>query len=326
MRAWQVRNFGSFRDPGTLELGEVPPPVPEEGCALVRVRAAGVNFPDTLIIAGKYQVRPPLPFTPGFEAAGEIVELGPGCSGFAVGDRVVCWTPRGAFTEYASVRCDHMFRAPAGMSDEEAAVYLVSYQTAWFSIIHRAALRAGETLVVHGGAGAIGSAAIELGKAAGATVIATAGTPEKEAICRRLGADHTIDHSTRDVSAVVRELTGNGANVILDAIGGDLLERSLRCIAWEGRIVTIGFTSGVIPSIPANRILLKNISVVGLYWGEYWKHDPALIHTAQAKLDALYAEGKIRPLVGKVFALEELPQALDAVLDRANYGKHVVKP
>src|SRR5215213_5607811 len=128
MRAWQVRNFGPFRDPGTLELAEVAPPAAGEGCAVVRIRAAGVNFPDTLIIAGKYQVRPPLPFTPGFEAVGEIVELGPGCSGFAVGDRVVCWTPRGAFAEFAIVRCDQMFRAPAGMSDEEAAVYLVSYQ------------------------------------------------------------------------------------------------------------------------------------------------------------------------------------------------------
>ncbi len=321
MRNWRVREFGAFTD--TLDLCEVPPPLPNPGAALVRVRAAGVNFPDLLVIGGKYQVRPELPFTPGFEAAGEIVE--PGSTGFAPGQRVLCWAESGAFTEYLCAPREHLFRVPPSMPDAEAAAFLVTYQTMYFALVRRANLQRGQTLLVHGGAGALGSGAIQLGKAFGATVIATTNGVAKTALCLRLGADHAIDRSTSDFVDAVRELTnGRGADVIVDPVGGTVFDRSLRCIAFEGCILPLGFTSGEIPTVPVNRILLKNISVSGVYWGAYWMQDRPRIHAVQEQLNALYEQGKVRPLVGKTFGMTELPDALRALLNRANYGKHVV--
>jgi NADPH2:quinone reductase len=323
LRAWQVCEFGLFRD--KLELVEVPRPVPEKDSALVRVRAAGVNFPDTLVIAGTYQVRPKLPFTPGFELVGDVVQLGADCRGVNEGDRVICWTDLGAFKEFVSVPSGHMFRVPPSMTDAEAAVFLISYQTAFLSLVHRAKLTAGEVLLVHAGAGAVGSAAIQLGKVFGATVIATTSSSRKEAICRELGADHTVNYSSLDFVEEVRRVTvTRGANVIVDPVGGEIFERSLKCIASEGRLMPIGFTSGNIPSLGVNRILLKNISVVGFYWGQYWKDDPSLIHATQVKLNSLYEQGVIRPLIGKVFKMDELPNALASLHDRTNYGKHII--
>ncbi len=323
MRAWRVSEFGPFAD--KLELLDVPRPIPEKSSALVRVRAAGVNFPDTLVIAGTYQVRPKLPFTPGFELVGDVVQVGTDCPGVSEGDRVICWTDIGAFKEFVSVRPEDMFRVPPSMTDVEAAAFLVSYQTAFFSLVHRAKLTAGEVLLVHAGAGAVGSAAIQLGKVLGATVIATASGSSKEKICRELGADHTVNYSNSDFVEEVRKATANrGANVIVDSVGGEIFERSLKCIASEGRLMPIGFTSGSIPSLAVNRILLKNISVVGFYWGQYWKQDPSLIHATQVELNSLYEQGLIRPLIGKIFKMDELPKALAAVHDRTNYGKHVI--
>jgi NADPH2:quinone reductase len=302
MKAWRVHELGPHRE--VLRLEDAPIPTPGEGETLVRVRAAGVNFPDTLVIAGKYQVRPPLPFTPGFECVGDDTETG---------ERVLCWAARGAFQEHAVVRRDQMLRAPAALTDVEAAGWMVSYQTAYFALVHRGQLRAGEVLLVIGGAGAIGSAAIQLGKVLGATVIATASTPAKAEICRQLGADRAIDISQLPEAA-------RGADVILDPVGGAAFEAALRSIAFEGRLVVIGFTSGTIPSIPVNRILLKTISVTGLYWADYWDRAPERIHATHTLLARL----PLKPLVGKVFPLEALPDALDAVLDRASYGKHVI--
>ena len=309
MRAWRVHEFGPHRE--VLRLEDAPTPIPGEGETLVRVRAAGVNFPDTLVIAGKYQVRPPLPFTPGFECVGDDPESG---------ERVLCWATQGAFQEYAVVRRDQMLRAPAALSDAEAAGWMVSYQTAYFGLVHRGQLRAGEVLLVIGGAGAIGSAAIQLGKILGATVIASANGAAKAEICRQLGADHAIDTSRQELSEAVRAIHPRGADVILDPVGGAAFEAALRCIAFEGRLAVIGFTSGTIPSVAANRLLLKNIAVTGLFWGEYWKRDPERIHATHA----LLAQLPLKPLVGKVFPFDALPDALDAVLDRANYGKHVL--
>jgi NADPH2:quinone reductase len=313
MRAWQARDFGSFRD--VLRLVDVPIPADKPGSALVRIIAAGVNFPDTLRIRGKYQVRPPLPFVPGFEMMGIHVETH---------ERVICWTGIGAFQEYVQVPRNQIFPVPPGMSDVEAAALLVSFQTAYFGLVRRARLQAGETLLVTGGAGAVGSSAIQLGKALGATVIAAVGSAEKEAICKRIGADYTLNYRERLIIDAVREIAPRGVDVALDNVGGEVFDQAAKCLAWEGRIVTVGFTSGSIPSVAANRILLKNIAVVGVYWSDYWKHDVAAIHAAQAALETLYGEGKIKPLIGRVFEMEDLPSALDAIEERGNYGKNVL--
>ncbi|HJQ32419.1 MAG TPA: NADPH:quinone oxidoreductase family protein [Pyrinomonadaceae bacterium] len=323
MRAWLVRDFGPFRD--KLELADVPRPVAEKGSALIRVRAAGVNFPDALVIAGTYQVRPARPFTPGFELVGDVVQAGDGCAGVGEGDRVICWTDIGAFKEYVSVRPEHILPVPRSMTDAEAAAFLISYQTAIFSLIHRAKLRAGEVLLVHAAAGAVGSAAVQLGKAFGATVIAAASNSNKEAICRGLGADYSINYSTHNfVEEVLKVTDGRGADVILDPVGGEVFGQSLRCIASEGRIIPVGFASGNIPSVAMNRVLLKNISIVGFYWGAYWKRDASLIRATHLRLNSLYEQGLIRPLVGKTYKMEELPKALADLSDRNNYGKNVI--
>ena len=204
MRAWTVKEFGPFRE--HLELLEVPEPVPDKYSALVRVRAAGVNFPDLLVIEGGYQVRPSLPFTPGFEAIGHVVQVGTECVGVSVGDRVVCWAGIGAFQQYLSVQASSMFHVPQSMSDAEGAAFLVSYQTAYFALVHRAKIATGEVLLVHGGAGALGTAAIQIGKALGAIVIATASNSEKAAICRDLGADHSMNCSTVDFVEEVKTI------------------------------------------------------------------------------------------------------------------------
>jgi NADPH:quinone reductase len=323
VRAWLVREFGPFDD--KLELADVPPPVAERGSALIRVRAAGVNFPDVLVIAGTYQVKPNLPFTPGFELVGDVVEVGDDCAGVSEGDRVICWADIGAYREYVSIRPEHMLPVPRSMTDAEAAAFLVSYQTAILSLIHRAKLSAGEVLLVHAGAGAVGSAAIQLGKAFGATVIATASNSHKEAICRELGADHAVNYSSLNfVEEVLKVTAGRGADVILDPVGGEIFGRSLRCIASEGRIIPVGFASGSIPSVAMNRVLLKNISIVGFYWGAYWQHDPSLIRATQVQLNSLYERGLIRPLIGKIYSMEELPKALADLSERNNYGKNVI--
>lgn len=323
MRAWVVKEFGSFRD--HLELVESPEPVPDESSALVRVHAAGINFPDLLVIEGGYQVRPSLPFTPGFEAIGRVVRVGAKCRGVSVGDRVVCWADIGAFQEYLTVQDTHIFHVPQSMTDAEGAAFLVSYQTAYFALARRAKIVAGEVLLVHGGTGAIGSAAIQIGKALGATVIATASSSEKARICRGLGADHSINCSAVDFVGEVKKITnGRGADVIIDPIGGEIFDRSLKVITWEGRLVPIGFTSGTIPSLAVNRVLLKNISIVGLYWSTYLTHNPLLTQTAQEKLNSFYEQGLIKPYMGEIFKMDELPLALAAVEERRASGKNVI--
>lgn len=326
MRAWTVREPGPFQE--VLRLEESPLPPHRPGSLLVRTRSAGINFPDLLMIAGKYQVRPPLPFTPGFEAVGEVVEIvGPAHgAGPAVGDRVICQLGHGAFSDYLRVGPEQTFAIPAGMPDAEAAAFFVAFQTAWFALVHRAGLRGGEVLLVHGGAGGVGSAAIQLGRSLGAVVVATAGGEEKLEVCRRLGAHHTVDYVRQDFVAAVRDLTGGrGADVILDPVGGDVFDQSTRCLAWEGRILPIGFTGGRIPSVAVNHLLLKNISVVGLYWTTYFEHSPHSIREAHARLTGLYENGEIRPLIHDRYPMEELPRALSVVAERRSCGKAVLE-
>ena len=317
MRAWRVHELG---DPSAMTLDEVPTPTPGEGQLLVRVRAAALNFPDVLMAAGLYQERPPLPYTPGIELCGEVEGTGQRVLGSPSGGP-------GAFAEYALVDAAGAWPVPEGMPDEKAAALHLTYQTGYVGLHRRAHLQAGEWLLVHAGAGGVGSAAIQLGKAAGARVIATAGGPEKVEVCRQLGADHVVDYTADDFVPVVKEVTGgHGVDVVYDPVGGDVFDRSRRCIAFEGRLVVVGFTSGRIPEAPANHLLVKNYSVVGLHWGLYRSKDPARIGTVHEELSRLVVEGHVDPLVSQVLPLDQVPRALAALGSRATVGKIVLTP
>jgi NADPH:quinone reductase len=317
MRAWRVHELG---DPSAMTLDDVPTPAPGEGQLLVRVRAAALNFPDVLMAAGLYQERPPLPYTPGVELCGEVEGTGQRVLGSPSGGP-------GAFAEYALMDADSAWPVPEGMPDEKAAALYLTYQTGHVGLHRRAHLQAGEWLLVHAGAGGVGSAAIQLGKAAGARVVATAGGPEKVQVCRDLGADHVVDYTAEDFVPVVKEVTGgHGADVVYDPVGGEVFDKSRRCIAFEGRLVVVGFTSGTIPEAPANHLLVKNYSVVGLHWGLYRKHDPAVFGHVHEELTRLYEDGRIDPLVSQVLPLEEAPTALGALASRATVGKVVLTP
>jgi len=324
MRAWRAHQYGPYRD--VLRLDTIDrPDLPEAG-AILRVEAASLNFPDLLAIAGKYQVKAPLPFVPGMEAAGVVVASG-SKSRYKVGDRVIANSLWGAFAEELAVPDTQLFPIPPGLSAAQAASLVITYQTGWFALVHRAQLAAGETLLVHGGAGGVGIAAIQLGRALGATVIATAGSEEKLEVCRRAGAHHVIDYKDDDWVGEVNRLTGGrGADVIYDPVGGDVFDKSLKCIAWEGRLLVIGFASGSIPELKVNRVLLKNISIVGLYWGAYQLRDPAKIQAAHEALTAHVARGEIAPMVWRELPLEQLPEGLAALESRASWGKVVVTP
>src|SRR3954471_18555627 len=300
MRAWRVHELGNPDD--VLKLEDVEQPTPGPGQVLVKVRAAALNFFDNLMIQGLYQEKPPLPFTPGSEVCGEIVETGQRVLGSTSGGP-------GAFAEYALMDANAAWPVPDGMSDEKAASLYITYQTGHVGLHRRAHLKAGEWLLVHAGAGGVGSAAIQLGKAAGAKVIATAGGERKTEVCRSLGADHVIDYTAEDFVPLVKEITeGHGADVVYDPVGGDVFDKSRRCIAFEGRIVVVGFTSGRIPDAPANHLLVKNYSVVGLHWGLYRKYDPARIGMVHEELCRLFDDGAIAPLVGSTLPLAQLPE------------------
>ncbi|GAA1142364.1 NADPH:quinone reductase-like Zn-dependent oxidoreductase [Kitasatospora gansuensis] len=321
MRAWQVGELG---EPGAvMRLAEVEQPSAGDGQLLVRVRAAAVNFPDALMCRGHYQVRPPLPFTPGVELCGEVV------GGERAGERVIGTPllPAGAFAEYALMDARAAFTAPAALDDAEAAAMHIAYQTAWFGLHRRAALRAGETLLVHAAAGGVGSAAVQLGKAAGATVIGVVGGPEKAVAARELGADVVIDRRSEDFVAVVKEFTGGrGADVVFDPVGGDAYTGSARCVAFEGRIVVVGFASGTIPTPGLNHALVKNYSVLGLHWGLYGVHEPAAVTAAHAELTALAGKGVLRPLVSERLPLDGAADGVQRVADGTTTGRVVVLP
>ncbi|HEY9472407.1 MAG TPA: NADPH:quinone oxidoreductase family protein [Mycobacteriales bacterium] len=326
MRAWRVHELG---DPErVLRLDEVPDPQPTLGKVLVRVRAAALNFPDVLLCQGRYQEKPPLPFTPGLEVCGEVVSGGQ-ASGLTPGTRVygAPGLPGGGLAEYALLPESETYLVPDGMPDAQAAGLYITYQTAYVGLHRRAGLCAGETLLVHAGAGGVGSAAIQIGLAAGARVIATAGGPDKTARCADLGAHEVIDYATEDVVDRVRQLTdGVGADVIFDPVGGEVFDASRRCVAFEGRLLVIGFAGGTIPQVPAGHLLVKNYSVVGLHWGLYRQKDPGYVGQVHQELTRLYARGAIAPLVGVELPLEQAPQALNRLATRATVGKVVLCP
>lgn len=324
MKAWQITRLGDPAD--ALSYGEVEEPAPGPGQVKVRVLSAALNFPDVLMCQGKYQIRPELPFTPGVELSGEVVEVGDGCP-YSVGQRVF-GAPGGAgggFAEYAVMGPTDVYAVPEGMPDHQAAGYYLTYQTGWVGLHTRARLQAGETLLVHAGAGGVGTAAIQLGKAAGATVIATAGGPKKVQLCRDLGADVAVDYSAEDFVAAVKEATdGRGADVVYDPVGGDVFDASRKAVAFEGRIIVVGFTSGRIPDAPVNHALVKNYGILGLHWGFYRQKRPEVIDEAAAALDLLYAEGKIEPYVSKVYPTADLPEGLTDLASRRTTGKVVL--
>ena len=327
MRAWQVHELGDPKDVLTLENVEEPEPGPGE--IAVEVEAAALNFFDILLCRGEYQERPSLPFTPGAEVSGTIVEVGDGVD-LSVGTRVLATPPlpKGGFAEKVAVPVEgSIFPIPDEMPPETAAAMHTVYQTAHVGLHRRANLSEGETVLVHAGAGGVGSAAIQVANAAGARVISTAGGAEKVEVCRKLGAEISVDYKEENFVDVVKEATeGRGADVIFDPVGGDVFDLSRKCVAFEGRIIVVGFTSGRFADAPTNHILVKNYSVLGLHWGLYNKLIPELVTETHNALVRLYEDGKIDPLIYKTVPFEEVPEALELLGSRKTYGKFVTKP
>jgi len=327
MKAWRVAELGEPRD--VLDLVEVPDPEPGPGQLVVRVLASAANFPDVLMCRGLYQVRPDLPFTPGVELCGQVVALGAGVTGFAVGDRVLggAVLPYGGFGELALMDTATTFPAPPELDDAQASSLYIGYQTGWFGLHRRARLQAGETLLVHAAAGGVGSAAIQLGKAAGARVIGVVGGPEKAEVARALGADVVVDRREQDFVEVVKaETGGRGADVVYDPVGGDTYARSTKCIAFEGRILVVGFAGGEIQSAALNHALIKNYSIVGLHWGLYNTYDQAAVAECHRDLSRLAASGAVRPLVSERLALAEVSGGVQRLADGRTVGRVVVQP
>jgi NADPH:quinone reductase len=322
MKSWRV---SEWCEPEQMSLEDIP--LPEPGPEEVRIKnhAAALNFYDILMIQGKYQVKPQLPFTPGSEVAGEIDAIGPGVTRFSVGDRVQAMASGGGFAQYSLASVGKTFRIPDRMSFSEAASMIVIYQTSYFALKHRTTIREGEWLLVHAGAGGVGLSAMQIGKALGARIIATAGSAEKLDFCLLQGAEHAFDYSDEGWVEQVKKVTSRqGADVIYDPVGGDIFDLSSKCIASEGRLLVIGFAGGRIPSIAANRILLKNISVIGCYWGGYLEHHTEFMAEAQAELFAMYEAGQIKPIVSRAYPLSEAAAALRALAERKTYGKVVL--
>jgi NADPH2:quinone reductase len=285
-----------------------------------------VNFPDLLITQGKYQFKPPPPFVPGGEVAGVVRAVGAGVTGFSPGDRVAASMLFGAFAERVAVPAAAAARLPEGVSFEVGAAVLLTYATTVHALVDRAALRAGETLLVLGAAGGVGTAAIEIGKCLGARVIAAASSDEKLAYCREHGADATINYATEDLKERAKALSGGGAGVIYDPVGGDLTEAALRAIGWEGRYLIVGFAAGSIPKIPANLVLLKSCQIVGVFWGAFAQREPARNGANVERVLAWLAEGKIRPHVDAVLPFERAGEALERIGRREVKGKLVLVP
>jgi len=322
MRAVLCREFGPV---DKLELAELPAPAIAPGRVRVAVHAVGVNFADLLIVQGKYQEKPPLPFSPGFEVAGVVTELGPGADGLRLGDRVLGTMEHGAYADEAVLPADRVLPIPAAMDFPTAAGFPVAYGTSHGALEWRARLKAGETLLVLGAAGGVGLTAVEIGKAMGATVIAVAGGAAKLEVARRQGADHLIDYSREDLRARIKEVTGGkGPDVIYDPVGGDAFDQCLRSIAWEGRIIVIGFAAGRISQIPANLVLVKNCDVIGFYWGSYRRHKPAAVRQSCQTLLSWFEAGKLKPHVSHTLDLADAGRALTLLAERQATGKVVL--
>ncbi len=315
----------AYGPPESLVVEEVPAPIAGPGEVVISVKAAGVNFPDVLIIQNKYQVKPPLPFSPGSELAGIVKAVGEGVDRVKPGDAVLAITGYGAFAEEVKTDAARLVHIPAGMDFTHAAAFGLTYATSDHALRDRGVLKAGETLLVLGAAGGVGLAAIEIGKALGARVIACASTDDKLAVCREHGADATINYATEELRERIRALTnGRGANVVYDPVGGSYTESALRSIAWRGRLLVVGFAAGEIPKIPLNLTLLKGCSIVGVYWGESSRREPDRFAESVAQLSRWFREGAIKPHVSQTFPLERASEALTLMAERKVVGKVVL--
>ncbi len=315
----------AFGPPESLVVEETPVPKAGAKDVLIAVHAAGLNFPDTLIIQGKYQFKPPFPFSPGMEVAGVVEAVGPDVTLVKPGDRVMASTGHGGFAEVALAPEQSVHRIPDTMDFASAAAFPITYGTTYHALVDRAHLAAGEWLLVHGAGGGVGLNAVELGRHLGARVIATAGSDEKLKLAQEYGAEFVINYSHEKIRDKVKEITGGaGADVIYDPVGGDVFDESMRCIAWEGRLLVVGFASGRIPELPANLVLLKGCEVVGVFWGSFATRDPARNRANIATMFQWYEAGQIKPHVSATFGLDQVPQAMQALLARKISGKAVI--
>ena len=323
MRALLCKEHGL---PDKLDLvTDHPEPQAEAGQVVIDIKAAGLNFPDVLIIQGKYQFQPEMPFSPGGECAGVVKSVGEGVERDKVGDKVIAMTVSGCFRDEIAVDQNAVMPMPEGLDFTQGAGVAMTYFTSYHALKQRAKLREGETLLVLGAAGGVGSTAVELGKLMGARVIAAASSEEKLAMCRDLGADETINYSEQDLKTAIKELTGGkGVDVVYDPVGGDYAEPALRGMAWNGRYLVIGFASGPIPEIPLNLALLKGCSIVGVFWGRFIAEEPA-VHLQNIKeLWGLFAEGKLKPAINDVFPIEEYEKAYEVMMERRARGKVIL--
>jgi NADPH:quinone reductase len=323
MQAVLCRAFGA---PDSLTLEEVADPQPAAGQVLIDVHAAGLNFPDVLQIAGKYQFQPPFPFTPGAEVSGVVAAVGPGVTGIKHGDRVMGMTGIGGMAELAVAAADSVNPVPDGMDFATAAGFELAYGTSYHALKQRGQLCAGETLLVLGASGGVGLAAVEIGKAFGARVIAAAGSDEKLQVAKSHGADVLLNYSQVNLKDQMKELTaGKGADVIFDPVGGDLFDQSTRSINWNGRLLIVGFASGTIPKFPVNLALLKGCQIVGVFWGDFKRREPEAYQQNCRELVDLFQQGKIKPLVSREFPLAQYAAALNLFLERQVVGKIVLR-
>lgn len=322
MRAVVCRQFG---EPRTLAVDDMPSPKLGAGQVRIAIAAAGLNFADTLMVAGKYQEKPPFPFVPGLEAAGTVREVAPDVNDVKIGDRVVALLGAGAFADEAVASAADVYRIPDRMDFVTAAGFPVAYGTSELGLNHRGHLEAGETLLVLGAAGGVGLTAVEIGKAMGARVIGAARGADKLAIASAHGADATIDYAAEDLRLRVKELTDDrGADVVFDPVGGDMFDAALRATAWEGRILVVGFAGGRIPAPPANLLLVKNIATIGVFWGAYRKRSPAVLRQSFARLFAWWSDGKLKPHVSHRLPLAAVAEGMELLLTRKSTGKVVL--
>lgn len=324
VKAILCRRFGPADD---LVLAEVPDPVPGPGEVVAKVAAVGLNFFDTLIIAGKYQVKPPFPFSPGGEFSGVVEAVGTGVTGFAPGDRVMGYTNFGAAAEWVAVKASQIAKIPADLDFDRAAALTITYGTSYLALRHRAKLQSGETLAVLGASGGVGLAAVELGRLMGARVIACASTDDKVAFALAHGAHEGINYGKDNLRDALKQRGGeHGIDVVYDPIGGPYSEQAVRSLAWEGRLLVIGFAAGDIPKLPLNLVLLKGCDILGVYWGAWVRHHSREYRETLEQVAQWCAEGKLSCHVQKVYPLAETPQAIKALADRSVMGKLVVRP
>ncbi len=322
MRAFLCHKYGEAAE---MKVEEVPAPKLIAGNVRIAIKAAGVNFADTLIIKGEYQVRPPFPFAPGLEVAGEVIEVAPRVNDFKLGDRVMAMTGHGGFATEAVTEADNLIKIPENMDYIEAAGFPIVYGTSHVGLVHKLKLQSGETILIHGAAGGAGLSAVDISKKLGATVIAAASDPEKLEVARQYGADHLINYCAEDIRARVKQFTdGRGADAVYDPVGGSAFDTSLRCTTQRGRILIVGFASGTVPQIPANIILVKNITVIGYYWGAHRKLDPELVKSSFNELITWYNAGDLKPHVSHTFELEDAAIALKMLTSRKSTGKVVL--